>query len=112
VIQAFGAAAGLCSMASFTPQLVKIAREKHAQGVSLGAYLMMVAGFSLWVVYGLLLRSWPVALSNAVNLALAAAILALKFRYPGRPPRTSRNAMPMAKTIRPAARKKGAPTRL
>jgi MtN3 and saliva related transmembrane protein len=41
----------------------------------------MVAGFVLWVAYGLLLHSWPIALSNVVNLALAAAILVLKFRY-------------------------------
>ena len=81
VVQAVGAAAGLFSMASFTPQLVKIWREKHAQGVSLRTYLVMVAGFVLWVIYGVLLHSWPITLSNAVNLALAGAILALKYRY-------------------------------
>jgi len=84
VIQAVGAAAGLCSMASFAPQLVKIAREKHARAVSLRTYIVMVAGFSLWVAYGLLLGSWPIAISNTVNLALASAILALKFRYGSR----------------------------
>ena len=73
--------AGLFSMASFAPQLIKIWREKHARGVSLRTYLVMVAGFILWVAYGLLLHSWPLTLSNAVNLTLAAAILALKFRY-------------------------------
>ncbi len=67
-------------MTSFVPQLVKIAREKHADGVSLNTYLVMVAGFILWVVYGVLLKSWPVAASNAVNLVLSATILALKFR--------------------------------
>jgi MtN3 and saliva related transmembrane protein len=61
--------------------LFKIWREKHALGVSLRTYLVMVAGFILWVVYGLLMHSWPIALSNAVNLALAGAILALKFRF-------------------------------
>jgi MtN3 and saliva related transmembrane protein len=80
VIQAIGSAAGPCSMTSFVPQLVKIAREKHADGVSLNTYLVMVAGFILWVVYGVLLKSWPVAASNAVNLVLSATILALKFR--------------------------------
>ena len=111
LIEAVGAAAGLCSMASFAPQLVKIWREKHAQGVSLRAYFVMLAGFSLWVGYGLLLHSWPITVSNAVNLAMAAAILSLKFRYRERQVLTSRNAMPMATAIRPAARKKGAPTR-
>jgi MtN3 and saliva related transmembrane protein len=68
-------------MVSFAPQLFKILREKHARAVSLRAYAVMVVGFGLWVAYGVLLRSWPIAFSNTVNLALAATILILKFRY-------------------------------
>ena len=81
VVNAIGTAAGLCSMASFTPQLIKIAREKRAEGVSLRTYVVTVIGFGLWVVYGVLLGSWPVAVSNTVNLLLAGAILALRRRY-------------------------------
>ena len=81
VVNLIGTAAGLCSMASFTPQLIKIAREKQAEGVSLRTYVVNVVGFVLWIVYGVLLGSWPVAASNAVNLLLAGAILALRWRY-------------------------------
>jgi MtN3 and saliva related transmembrane protein len=81
VVNAIGTAAGLCSMASFTPQLIKIAREKRAEGVSLRTYVVNVVGFVLWIAYGVLLGSWPVAASNAVNLVLAAAILVLRWRY-------------------------------
>jgi MtN3 and saliva related transmembrane protein len=76
-----GTAAGLCSMASFIPQIVKIAREKDASSVSLRMYLVTVTGFSLWIAYGALLGSWPVWASNTVNLTLAATILVLKWRY-------------------------------
>jgi MtN3 and saliva related transmembrane protein len=85
VVNAIGTAAGLCSMASFTPQLIKIAREKQAEGVSLRTYVVNVVGFVLWIVYGVLLGSWPVAVSNAVNLMLAGAILVLRCRYGDRP---------------------------
>jgi MtN3 and saliva related transmembrane protein len=81
VVDAVGAAAGLCSMASFTPQLVKIAREKHAEGVSLRTYAVMVVGFTLWIAYGVGVKSWPLAASNVVNLLLAGAILVLRWRY-------------------------------
>ena len=81
VVNAVGTAAGLCSMASFTPQLIKIAREKQAEGVSLRTYVVNVVGFVLWITYGVLLGSWPVAISNAVNLLLAGAILVLRWRY-------------------------------
>jgi MtN3 and saliva related transmembrane protein len=81
LVNAIGTAAGLCSMSSFVPQLIKIAREKRAEGVSLRTYVVNVTGFVLWVAYGVLLGSWPVAVSNAVNLLLAGAILALRWRY-------------------------------
>lgn len=81
VVNGVGTAAGLCSMSSFVPQLIKVAREKRADGVSLRTYMVNVVGFVLWVAYGVLLGSWPVAASNAVNLLLAGAILALRWRY-------------------------------
>jgi MtN3 and saliva related transmembrane protein len=81
VVNIVGTAAGLCSMSSFVPQLIKVAREKSAEGVSLRTYVVNVIGFGLWITYGVLLGSWPVAVSNAVNLLLAGAILALRWRY-------------------------------
>ena len=81
VVNVIGTAAGLFSMASFTPQLIKIAHEKQAEGVSLRTYVVNVFGFVLWITYGVLLGSWPVAVSNAVNLLLAGAILILRWRY-------------------------------
>lgn len=81
IVNAVGTAAGLCSMASFVPQVVKIVREKRADGVALHTYLLTVTGFVLWIAYGVMLKSWPVAVSNAVNLVLSAAILALRWRY-------------------------------
>jgi MtN3 and saliva related transmembrane protein len=91
LVNGVGTAAGLCSMASFVPQLVKIARERSAEGVSLRTYMVTVTGFVLWIAYGVLLGSWPVAVSNAVSLLLSGAILALKWRYgdgaPAAPPK-------------------------
>ena len=77
---AVGVGAALCSMTSFIPQIVKLAREKDAEGVSLGMWFVTVAGFGLWIAYGLLARAWPVWAANVVNLALAATILALALR--------------------------------
>jgi MtN3 and saliva related transmembrane protein len=81
IVNAVGTAGALCSMASFTPQLLKIWRDKEAEQVSLRMYAVTVTGFSLWIAYGLLLKSWPLLLSNAVCLVEAAAILALTWRY-------------------------------
>lgn len=78
-----GVGAALCSMGSFVPQIVKIVREREADGISLRMYAVTVTGFSLWIGYGLLIRSWPVVGSNLVCLLLSAAILLLKWRFSG-----------------------------
>jgi MtN3 and saliva related transmembrane protein len=76
-----GTAAALCSMTSFVPQIAKIWRERDASSVSLRMYAVTVTGFSLWIGYGVLIGSWPVAVANAVCLALSATILTLKWRF-------------------------------
>ena len=76
-----GTAAALCSMASFTPQIVKIWRERDASSISLRMYVVTVGAFTLWTIYGVLAGSWPVIAANSVCLLLSGVILALKWRY-------------------------------
>jgi len=81
LINTVGVAAGLCSMASFVPQIVKILREKTADGLSLRMYAVTTVGFVCWTAYGALSGSWPVTLANAVCLCLVVTILALRLRF-------------------------------
>lgn len=81
LLNGLGTAAALCSMTSFLPQVIKIWREKDAKEVSLRMYVVTVAGFALWAVYGVLSKSWPLVGSNLVCLSLSAAILVLKLKY-------------------------------
>lgn len=81
IVNAVGTGAALCSMTSFTPQLVKIWKERDASSVSLRMFALTVTGFVLWTTYGVLLKSWPITVSNAVCLALSAAILHAKWKF-------------------------------
>ena len=76
-----GVGAALCSIASFVPQLLKLVREKRGEAVSIRMYALTVTAFSLWSLYGLTLKSWPLVLSNLVSLGLSSAILLLTWRY-------------------------------
>lgn len=80
-VDGIGTAAALCSMVSFTPQILKIWREKDASSVSLRMWLLTVAGFALWTAYGVMLGSWPVAVSNAVCLILSGMVLGLRWKF-------------------------------
>jgi len=84
LINAVGVVAGLCSMASFVPQILKMLRERNASGVSLRMYGVTIVGFACWTMFGLLSGSWPVALANAVCLALVIVIFALRLRFGGK----------------------------
>ncbi len=81
LVNAIGTGAALCTISSFVPQIVKIARERDASSVSLRMYALTVAAFTLWIAYGVMTRAWPLVGSNTVSLLLAAAALAMKWRF-------------------------------
>lgn len=81
LINTFGVVAGLCSMTSFIPQIIKIWKERDASSVSLGMYAVTTIGFISWTTYGALSNSWPVAVSNAVCLVLVITIIILRLRF-------------------------------
>jgi MtN3 and saliva related transmembrane protein len=76
-----GTVAALCSMTSFAPQIAKTWRDRDAAEISLAMYLVTVTGFCLWTGYGILIRSWPVTVSNIICLLMSGAVLALKWRF-------------------------------
>lgn len=81
LIDLLGLAAGSLTTVSFVPQVLKIWRSKSGNDVSYGMFSLFSLGVSLWLAYGLLLKSMPIIAANAVTLVLALLVLYLKFRY-------------------------------
>lgn len=81
LINVFGVVAGICSMISFIPQIMKILRERDASGVSLRMYAVTIFGFACWTTYGALSGSWPVMVSNAICIVLTSSIFVLRLRF-------------------------------
>jgi MtN3 and saliva related transmembrane protein len=73
-----GLLAAVLTTGSFVPQALLTLRTRDVSGISLGMYSAFTLGVALWMVYGLILREWPIVLANAVTLALASVILATK----------------------------------
>lgn len=76
-----GYAAALLTTVAFVPQALKSWRTRDLSGVSLTMYGLFTLGVALWLIYGLLLDSWPIIAANAVTLALAGIVLALKLTH-------------------------------
>ncbi|CAG1003826.1 Sugar transporter SemiSWEET [Methylophilaceae bacterium] len=66
---------------AFIPQVIKVWRTRSARDVSLGMYALFTLGVALWLLYGILIDSWPVMVANALTLVLAGAVLLMKVGF-------------------------------
>ena len=80
-----GYVAGALTTLSFLPQVIKVFRTKCASDLSLGMFVAFCIGVFLWLVYGIVLWSWPIIVTNFATLLLAGTVLLLKLRYDARP---------------------------
>jgi MtN3 and saliva related transmembrane protein len=73
-----GYSAAVLTTVAFVPQALKSWSTRDLSGVSLTMYSLFTLGVVLWLVYGVILGSWPIILANIATLALAAVVLVLK----------------------------------
>jgi len=73
-------------------QVYRMMRTKSSRDVSIGYFLLLLPGFLLWVLHGLLNRDLALAIPNAVSLASALILVAVATYY--RLPRSSSTAVP------------------
>lgn len=78
--EAIGIVAGVLTTGSFLPQVFKILRERDTASISLAMYGAFTAGVSLWLVYGLLIASPSIIVTNALTLLLSGIVLVMKLR--------------------------------
>ncbi len=76
-----GYGAAILTTAAFVPQALKSWRSRDLSGVSLSMYSLFTLGVALWLLYGILLQSWPIILANLITLALASLVLSLKISH-------------------------------
>jgi len=75
------ATAATLTTAAFVPQALHIIRYKETRAISLFMYMSFAVGVALWLVFGCLIGNLPIIVSNAITLALALAIVAMKLKY-------------------------------
>jgi len=80
-VDALGFIAGALTTSAFVPQVLKSWQTRDLSGVSLRMYSLFTLGVALWLVYGIVLMSWPVIVCNAITLALAGGVLFMKIRH-------------------------------
>ena len=72
---------GALTTLALVPQAVKAWKTKHTRDISIWWILTLIVGILLWLVYGILIGSLPIMVSNTATLILAVIVLILKMRY-------------------------------
>lgn len=81
MIRYLGFFAGLLTVSSFLPQVIRSWRTRQTRDLSLGMFTLLTTASSLWIVYGALTADWPVILTNAAMVGLNGALAVAKVRY-------------------------------
>jgi MtN3 and saliva related transmembrane protein len=76
-----GAVASALTTIAFVPQVWRVWKTRSARDLSLPMYLIFTTGVVLWFVYGLLLGAVPIIAGNAITLALAGTVIAMKLKF-------------------------------
>ena len=76
-----GSAAAVLTTLSFLPQVLHTLKTRDVSGISLVMYSAFTTGVALWLVYGLLLGSWPIVIANVITVMLALAIVVMKLVF-------------------------------
>lgn len=80
-IELVGSLAAVITTLCWVPQIIKIVRHRETASISLVMNVSLVLGVFLWLIYGMMINSWPVMAANGVTLLLILTILGLKLRY-------------------------------
>ena len=66
---------------AFVPQAHHSWKTRDLSGVSLPMYSLFSLGVVGWLIYGVLIESWPIIVANSITLVLACAVLCLKLKH-------------------------------
>jgi MtN3 and saliva related transmembrane protein len=74
----FGYAASICMICGYLPQAIATIRTRDTEGIALPTFLAMGAGSVFFVIQGVLIRNWPLVITNVITAICSAIIFGIK----------------------------------
>lgn len=81
LVDGLGFVAGVVAAGSLFPQVLQSWRTRSTKDISLTAFSVLTFGNFLWLVYGVLIGSIPVMVTNVVTGSMLSSIVVLKLKY-------------------------------
>lgn len=76
-----GTAAGFVSTITFLPQVIKIWKTKSTKDLSSLTLLFLFLNVSLWLIYGILIKDFPIMGTNGIVLSMIIIMIYFKWKY-------------------------------
>ena len=74
-IESIGLLAGFLGLIAWIPQIYRIWIQNRADGISLPTFTIITTALILWLIYGILISSLALILSNCLTLICIIIIL-------------------------------------
>ena len=81
IVDFIGYFAGFLTTVSAVPQAYKSFKTKSTRDLSYLYLTVLTVGVFVWVIYGFLINSYPVIVTNSVSFVLMLLIDTLKLKY-------------------------------
>jgi len=80
-IEIIGYLAGFIVAISLAPQVIKAWKTKSTKDISIAWNITYIIGLSLWIVYGIGIKSFPIIVTLSIENLMAISLIILKLRY-------------------------------
>jgi len=70
-----GSCAAILSTIVLVPQVIKVAKTKETDGISMGMYIVFLFSMLLWFTYGVLIKSNEIMIANILTIPMGIYIL-------------------------------------
>ena len=79
-IESIGIIAGILGIVAWLPQIHRIWIEKRADGISVPTFIVIAFALVLWLIYGVLVNSIALIISNIMTLVVIITVLIGAFK--------------------------------
>ena len=79
-IESIGIIAGILGIVAWLPQIYRIWIEKRADGISVPTFIVIAFALVLWLIYGVLVDSIALIISNIMTLIVIITVLIGAFK--------------------------------
>ena len=75
LIEAIGITAGVIGVIAWGPQIIEVWKHKRHDGISIPTFFIVAFSLTLWLIYGIAIKSTAMIFANILTLSVIASII-------------------------------------